>query len=136
MTRYTTYVLIIPVKILVFFIAMVGIGENKTDVKMSWTPGSSSVVRQHHFSSFQPDRLLRGETKLRRKLTSFLPTAVIWQPQLQHHFCRFSGGEIRIRFKIFKRFKRLVSQGNTGRDNFAPALMEWQQVNFSDEVSR
>ena len=36
-TRYTTYVLIIPVKILVFFIAMVGIEEYKTDVEMRWT---------------------------------------------------------------------------------------------------
>ena len=29
----------------------------------------------------------------------------------------------------------LVLKGNTDRDSFAPALMGWQQVNFSDEVS-
>ena len=29
----------------------------------------------------------------------------------------------------------LVLKGNTDRDSFAPALMSWQQVNFSDEVS-
>ena len=104
-TRYTTYVLIIPVKILVFFISMVRKETFKTDINR-YEPhaGPPSMVRQHHFSPFQPDRLLWGGTKLRMILICFfLSTAFIWQPHLQHHFSWFFGGEIWIwvKKKIF-----------------------------------
>ena len=107
MTRYTTYVFIIPMKIIVFFIAMVRIRMFFAVEKMTtnWTKGSSPMVRQYHFSPLQSDRLFRGGTELniiwdiceafdKFTLQSFPCAALFWKSHVGHHFNRFFGGEL------------------------------------------
>ena len=103
-TRYTTYVFIIPMKIIVFFIAMVRMFfvEKMTT---NWTKGSSPMVRQYHLSPLQSDRLFRGGTELniiwdiyeisdKFTLQSFSCAALLWKPHVGYHFNWFFWGEL------------------------------------------